>query len=121
MTKTDCGSISSDEGPFTSKCTITIDGLAEPLQATIYGNIDGKTVSVDDATSDQVILNADLAAKQAQPSIDAIDPSVSITSCKLSAPVVIVTDGMTFTCDTDSNETVTFTVQDGSLKITDVS
>lgn len=121
VSKTDCGSISSDDGPFTTKCTVTIDGLAEPIQATIYGTVSGNTVSVDDATSDQVILDAKLAATQAQPVIDAIDPTVSILSCTLSAPIVIVTDGMTFTCDTDSNETVTFAVENGSLTITDVS
>jgi hypothetical protein len=121
VSKADCGSVPSDDGPFTTKCTITIDGLAEPIQATIYGTIDGTTVNVDDATSDQVILDAKLAAIQAQPVIDGIDPTVSVTSCTLAAPVVIVRDGLTFTCETDSDETVTFEVDDNSLKITNVS
>jgi hypothetical protein len=121
VSKADCGSVSSDDGPFTTKCTITIDGLAEPLQATIYGTVSGNTVSVDDATSDQVILDAKLAATQAQPVIDSIDPTVSITTCNLSAPVVLVADGLTFTCKTDSNETVTFEVDNNTLKITNVS
>ncbi len=121
VSKADCDSVSSSDGPFTTKCTITIQGLAEPLQATIYGTVSGNTVTVDDASSSQVILDAKLAAKQAQPVIDAIDPTVNITSCTLAAPVVIVKDGLTFTCKTDSNETVTFEVDNNSLSITNVS
>jgi len=121
VSKVDCDKVSGDEGPFSTSCAISIDGLAQPLDATVSGNIDGTTVNVDDVSSDKTILTAELAARQAQPAIDAQDPTVSITSCTLSAPVVVVESGLTFTCDTDSSQTVTFEVQGGSLVITDVA
>ncbi len=46
---------------------------------------------------------------------------MTVTSCSLSEPIVVVEEGLTFTCATDSGETVTFEVKDGILVITDVT
>ena len=116
----DCDDISNDEGPFTTSCDISIAGLAEPLEATVYGTIDGTTVNVDDVQSDQRLINTALATEQAQIGIDTIDPTVTVESCTLPGQVILVTEGLTFTCDLDTDETVTFEVSDGQLTIQSV-
>jgi len=120
VSKVECDEISDDDGPFTTSCEISIDGLAEKLDATVFGEIDGTTVRVNDVSSDQTILTADLAVSQTQLVVDEIDPTIGILSCTLDAPVVLVEEGMTFSCEADSDETVTFEVQDGMLVIIDV-
>lgn len=121
VSKVDCDSISGDDGPFTTTCAITIDGLSEPLTATVTGSVDGNTVSVDDVSSEQTVIDESLAQTQAQTLVDSIEDGFTVTSCTLAEPVVLVTDSLTFDCTLDSDETVTFGVQDGQLVVQDVS
>jgi hypothetical protein len=120
VSKADCDDISNDDGPFTTTCDITIEGLSSPLEATVYGTIDGTTVNVEDVQSDTTLLDAELAAEQAQIGIRDVDPTVDVDRCTLPEAVVRVTDGLTFTCDLSSGQTVTLEVEDGGLTITDV-
>ena len=85
----------------------------------MFGEIDGDDAQFEVST-DEKILNEELATSQTQLVIDEIDPTVSILSCTLDAPVVLVEEGMTFTCEVDTDETVTFEVQGGTLVVVDV-
>jgi hypothetical protein len=120
VTKVDCDKVDDKDGPFATNCAITITGLSSPLQAEITGSVDGSTVTVTDAKSDVTILNESMAVKQTQPVVSAVAPTVSVVSCTLTEPLVVVKEGLTFTCDTDSNETVTVELQNGKLVLTDV-
>ena len=121
ISRVDCAEIPHNQGAFTTDCDIIIAGLADPVKATITGSLNGKTVRVDDAQSDATILNADLAVEAAQPAVDTVDPTVKVQSCTLPSDLVIVTDGLTFTCLTDTDETVTLEIQNGKVAITAVS
>lgn len=120
VTKVDCDKVDNDDGPFTTNCTITLSGLSTPLQAEITGSVDGNTVRVTDAKSDVTVINESLAVKETQPIVSAVAPSVTVLSCSLSEPLVIVKEGLSFTCATDSDETVTVELQNGELVLTDV-
>ena len=121
VTRVECDKVPHTQGAFTTDCNIIIAGLADPVKATITGSLNGKTVRVDDAQSDTKILNGDLAVEAAQPAVDTIDPTVKVQSCTLPSDLVIVTDGLTFTCVTDANDTVTLEIQGGKVAITAVS
>lgn len=121
VTKADCDAVPTSDGLFTTNCTITIEGLDQPIEGIAYGTIEGSTLSVEDFESPDKILTPALAVEQAQQVIDVDDPTVRILACTLPAPVVLVQDGFTFTCTTDTNQTVTFGVQNGLMSVTDVS
>jgi len=116
-----CTKIPKAQGDFDTTCDVAIDGLADPVKTEVTGTLIGRTVRIGDAHSDTAILNADLAVKNAQPAVDTIDPTVKVESCTLPSDLVIVTDGLTFTCLTDANETVTLVIQGGKVGITAVS
>jgi hypothetical protein len=120
VTDVRCDEISRDEGPFTVVCRIAIAGLDQRLDAEITGSISGTTVSVTDARSESNVLNEALAVEAAQPLIDDVASGVLVQACDLGAPLVVVEDGLQFTCTTDSAESVTFEVQDDQLDIIDV-
>jgi hypothetical protein len=121
VSRVDWAEIPHNQGAFTTDCDIIITGLADPVKATITGSLTGKTVRVDDARSDTTILNADLAVEAAQPAVDSYGLDIKVESCTLPSELVIVTDGLTFTCLTDTNETVTLEIQNGKVGITAVS
>ena len=116
-----CDKIPNSQGAFTASCDIIITGLADPVKATITGSLNGKTVRVDNAQSDTTILNADLAVEAAQPAVDSYGLGIKVVSCTLPSDLVVVSDGLTFTCLTDSDETVTFEIQNRKVTITTVN
>ena len=107
ITKVECDEVDDNEGAFTTSCAVTIDGSCCAVQVEITGTIDGDTVTVSDATSDATILNDELAVKATQQIVAAVAPTVTVTSCTLPQQIVLVEEGLTFTCATDSDETVT--------------
>lgn len=119
VTKVTCDKV-EDKGPFSTNCSITISGLAAPVSAVITGSVDGSTVSVTDAKSDITLMNESLAVTQTQPIVRAFAPAVTVLSCSLPEPLVVLKEGLTFTCATDSDETVTIELQGGELVLTDV-
>jgi hypothetical protein len=120
VSKADCNKVANDDGPFTTTCQLTISGLSAPVSAEIVGTVSGSTVTLTDAKSDTVLLNESMAVKQTQPVVSAVASNVTVLSCSLAEPLVVVKEGLSFTCKTDSNETATFTVQGGKLVLTDV-
>ena len=120
VSKVDCDEIADDDGPFSTTCRISIDGLAPTVDAEVTGSVDGNTVRLTNAQSDTTILDEALAIKAAQPVVDGVTTGVTVQSCTLDAAVVVVEDGLTFTCTTDTDETATFQVQGGTLALTDV-
>jgi hypothetical protein len=119
VTSLDCQDVKQKNGPFTTTCTMSVAGLTPTVPVSVTGTIDGSSVSAKGETTVN-LLNSALAVKAAQPIVDAIAPAVTVLSCTLPQPLVLVDDNLTFTCRTDSSETATFSVENGKLVLSDV-
>jgi uncharacterized membrane protein YeiB len=115
----DCQDVKQKNGPFTTSCTMTIAGLTPTVPVDVTGTIDGDSISANGETTVN-ILNDALAVKATQQIVAAVSPTVSVLSCTLPQPLVLVEEGLKFTCATDSSETATFELQGGQLVLTDV-
>ena len=119
VTNLDCQDVKQKNGPFTTSCTMTIAGLTPTVPVNVTGTIDGDSISANGETTVN-ILNDKLAVKATQQIVAGVAPTVTVLSCTLPQPLVLVEEGLKFTCNTDSNETATFELQSGQLVLTDV-
>jgi hypothetical protein len=115
----ECQDVKQENGPFTTSCTMTVAGLTPTVPVDVTGTIDGDSISANGKTTVN-ILNDALAVKATQQIVAAVAPTVTVLTCTLAQPLVLVEEGLTFTCDTDSSETATFQLQGGQLVLTDV-
>lgn len=119
VTSLDCQDVKQKNGPFTTTCTMSVAGLTPTVPVSVTGTIDGSSVSAKGQTTVN-LLDSALAVKAVQPIVDSIASSVTVLSCTLPQPLVLVDDTLTFTCQTDSDETATFSVENGKLVLSDV-
>jgi uncharacterized membrane protein YeiB len=119
VTTLDCQDVKQKNGPFTTSCTMTIAGLTPTVPVDVTGTIDGDDISANAETTVN-ILNDELAVKATQQIVASVAPTVTVLSCTLPQQLVLVEEGLSFTCATDSNETATFDYSGGQLLLTDV-
>jgi hypothetical protein len=119
VTGLDCQKVKQKDGPFTTTCTMTVAGLTPTVPVDVTGTIDGNSVSAKGETTVN-LLNDALAVKAAQQIVASVAPTVTVVSCTLPQTLVLVEEGLTFTCRTDSSQTATFDLQGGKLVLTDV-
>ena len=117
VTTLDCQDVKQTDGPFTTSCTMTIAGLTPTVPVDVTGTIDGDSISANGETTVN-ILNDELAVKGTQQIVAARAPTVTVISCTLPQQLVLVEEGLTFTCDLDSDQTVTFDYTGGQLVLT---
>jgi hypothetical protein len=114
-----CDDIPHEDGSFTASCTVDLEGSSRPLPVDVTGTIDGNDVNYS-FTTDNVVTE-DLAIDAAQDLVDDIDRTIKVLSCQLPETPLVVRGGDEFTCEVDSDETITVTVDSsGSPEITDV-
>ncbi len=120
VTKADCDEVPSSNGPFTTTCRLTIDGLQGTAEVTVDGNVGDDKVTFNASTTNN-LADEKLAIQAAQQLVDQRASGVTVTRCDLPSQIVEVVDGLTFTCEANSDQTVTFEVTGGQLEITAVS
>lgn len=118
VTKTDCTDIPEDDGQETIDCRLTIDESTETVPVTAEITIDGDSVTGNAETS-AGLLTVQAGIDYAQGLVDQVVEEVSVTACDLSDAITVVEPGDKYTCTTDSDETVTITIQpDGTGVLT---
>lgn len=121
ISKADCDTVPTKDGPFTSNCTLTIANSSRPLKVTINGTISGSTLYIASADSDTNLINEALAVKAAQQLVDANASGLQVTGCTLPDQIMVVQDGDTFTCTVDNGKTITFVSKNNTIDVQSVS
>ena len=121
VTKTDCTDIPESDGEATIDCRLTIEESSETVPVTADITLDGNNAT-GTAKSTAGLLTVQAGIDYAQDLVNKVAEGVTVTSCDLTDEITVVEPGDTFDCDTDSNETVTITIQpDGTGSITNVA
>lgn len=121
ITSAECEPVERKDGPYTTSCTLTIDGANRTLTGTVEGYITDNTLYYQSWDSPTNLVNEQLLTTTAQQVVDATEPGFEVTSCTLSSRIWVVEDGDTFDCTLDTGETVTFISNDNVITIDRVS
>lgn len=120
VTSTDCTDVGDAGGDVTIDCRLTIEESSETVPVTAEITIDGDNIT-GTAVTNAGLLTKQAGVNYAQGLVNNVSQGVTVNACDLTDTITVVEPGDTFSCTTDSNETVTITIQpDGTGQITNV-
>lgn len=109
-----CDDVEFKDGPFLVDCVVSFTGATRTMNAEVSGSISGNTIRVTDASSPSRLLDVAAAERATQTVVDGVAKGVKVLGCTLAENPLVMRAGDTFTCKTDSNETLTLRITESN-------